>query len=140
MVSLFLPSCEGDKYYPEYPEVAPQTWSQKFEVAYKDWKRVDAPDGVYYYYTFHVPKLSDRVFNEGIKQAFMHYSVNNVDTESPLPFSYFYVLTDGTRWEEHFTVEWQPEYVTFILKVDDGDPKEVSPMHDSYVFSVKFLW
>ncbi|WP_158648437.1 hypothetical protein, partial [Candidatus Symbiothrix dinenymphae] len=93
-------------------------------------------DSIYYCY-FDVDELTDDIFDKGVKQAFMYYSLEGVDTQSPLPFSDFY-LDGGIKMEEHFTVEWQPGRIIFIMKPDDR--KRLNPHRSSYEFLVQFLW
>lgn len=152
MASLFCVSCADEYYVTEEKtfKVDPYTWSEVFTVTnnandndiYKkhwSWNAVDS----FYYCWFEVPELTTYIFDKGVKQAFMYYELDvdgaNVPTLSPLPFSDFYVV-GGYRYEEHFTIDWQPGWIRFVLKIDDHDPSAESPFFDSYDFEVQFLW
>ena len=124
--------------------VAPNVYTGIFTVGDGDWKAgTDDETGLYYYCTFTEPKLTKEVFDYGVMQAFLYGK--NRDSLSPLPFSDFLVDANNFEWEEHFTVEYEVGYITFILKVSDHAPMfdgntQILPFYTAYDFLVRFLW
>jgi hypothetical protein len=90
--------------------------------------------GRYYYCQIPEPNLTNEVFYYGVMQAF-YLPAEGVLT--PLPFSDFRII-NGYEVEEYFTVEFEPGYVTFILKTSDHANR--FPYFSAYDFSVTFLW
>ena len=129
---LMLSSCVRDNFITEIVE--PLTFTETFVVNQNHWTlSTDDFGNIYFFREFTVPQLNRQVFDHGIMQAFMFYSVAGRSTLSPLPFTDFF-----GEWEEHFTVEFQIGRVIFILK--PSDQEAILPYADSYEFLVRFLW
>jgi hypothetical protein len=116
------------------------TYTRTITVNRENWKKIAGDDnnpGAYHYFQIEEPELTDYIFDNGVMQAFLYYSADNSDTLSPLPYSDF--VSNGNTYfgEEHFTVEFQPGWVTFMLKTDYNTGL---PYYDSYDFMIRFLW
>ena len=134
---VFLVSCQKvdrsttiEEYY-----VNVNTYSRDFIVYTKDWLiGEDDQSGVYFYYEFREPNLTQTVYSRGIMQAFLQLREGNL---SPLPFDDFWIDKDGYRWTEQVTCEFRPGWITFILKYNDHTLDD--PYYD-YEFRVRFMW
>ena len=133
---VFLASCQkidrSTTIIEEHYNV--NTFSKDYQVLKKHWEvGRDDESGVYFFYEFREPYLTQTIYNRGIMQAFLILKDGNV---SPLPFDDFWM--DGNyRWTEQVTVEFRPGWITFILKYSDHTLDE--PYYD-YDFRVRFLW
>ena len=120
-------------------KVEPYTSTQVYKIYAEDMsKRTDVGGIVYFEYEFKEPKLTKKVFDFGILQAFLYYKKDGKDTLCPLPFSDFLVDKNGYQWEEQFTVEFQPGVIKFIQKISDY--AEDPPVSEFYEVLVRFLW
>jgi hypothetical protein len=135
--ALIFSSCTTNEVT-EVTEIVPYTYTKIFTITDRDWIKGSDDTGIYYYCEIAEPKLTDEVFDYGILQAYKFYKVDGRDTMTPLPYSDF-IINGGYKWEEHFTVDFQPGYITFILKTDDHDDGSL-PFYSSYEFLVRFLW
>ncbi|MDR0865219.1 MAG: hypothetical protein LBO74_09870 [Candidatus Symbiothrix sp.] len=135
-LTLVLSSCTKDEYITEVVE--PYTYTQRYTVTDNDWKEDFDDSGRYYYCQIREPNLTNEVFDYGVMQAFLYYTQDGRNTASPLPFSDFIVDQYGYKWEEQLSVEFQPGYITFILKIDDH--ADSYSLYPSYDFLVRFLW
>lgn len=115
--------------------VEPYTYTRQISVNREDWRRIQDENnpGIYHYCQVKETNLTDYIFDNGVMQAFLY----DRGTMSPLPFSDF--VNDENKYygEEHFTVEFQPGYVTFILKTDYNTGL---PYYNYYDFMIRFLW
>lgn len=136
-LGLFI-SCEGPMGPPGIDGEAPYSFSQVYTVHFKDLEVDSDPTGSYYYYEFKEPKLTSYIFDNGVMQAFLYHEKYNEDTMSPLPYSDFIVDSNGYKWEENISVDFQPGYIMFIFKVDDHILEGLA--FKSYDFRVRFLW
>ena len=136
LLILLLPSCIVKEIYEvtETNEVGPNTFSKDYTVNQNQWLVGDDDEsGVYFYYEFREPNLTQFIYEKGIMQAFLIMNGQNI---SPLPFDDYWI--DGNyRWTEHVTCEFRPGYVTFILKYNDHT---LDTPYYVYRFRVKFLW
>ncbi|GHT43059.1 hypothetical protein AGMMS49965_15980 [Bacteroidia bacterium] len=136
MVSLLCVSCEGDTYVTEVTnEVDPFTEQHTFIVDKDDW--VWNAEKSLYTFGFEMEELTDYIFDSGVKLAYMSLGTENAPVYSPLPFSDFFKDEKGNPWEEHFTIEWKPRWVTFVMKPSDSGAKGIS--FDS-TFIIQFLY
>jgi hypothetical protein len=127
----FLSSCEINEIHEEYLNVYTQTYT----VNKNDWNVGDDDDsGIYLYYEFREPALTQYIYDKGVMQAFLHVKDGNI---SPLPFSDFW-LNGNYQWSQQATCEFRPGHVTFILKYSDHDL--TPPYYDNYIFNVRFMW
>jgi len=127
----FLSSCQKND------PVSVNTYSQDFTVNQKDWQvGTDDVSGMYYYFEFKVPNLTQYIYNNGTMQAFLYTNNGNV---SPLPFNDYWI-EDGTgyMYTEQITCEFVPGYVTFIIK--SSDHQAILPHYNNYDFNVRFMW
>jgi hypothetical protein len=116
--------------YKTIEEIAPNVYTQEYEVTNANWRiGNDAYGGAYYFCRIDEPELTQDVFNKGVMQAFMYYD----NVLSPLPFSDF----NPNGIQEYYTVEFEVGFVTFIMKTSSGGL--VLPYYTP-VFSVTFLW
>ena len=143
-VALIFSACTTREYYDVTEIVEPMTFTQTYRVTRNMWQpsTVGAP-GLYYFCEIRERNLTNEIFDFGVMQAFLYYEMEGRDTMSPLPFSDFVVDRDGYRWEEQLTVEFQPGFITFILKIDDHaslDEFSELPFWQHYDFRVRFLW
>jgi hypothetical protein len=99
------------------------------------WQDENNP-GAYHFFQVEERNLTDYIFDEGVMQAFLYYTADDRDTMSPLPYSDFVHNENTYLGEEHFTVEFQPGWITFILKTDLNTGL---PYYDSYTFVIRFL-
>ncbi|MDR3236151.1 MAG: hypothetical protein LBT48_05415 [Prevotellaceae bacterium] len=142
-LAVVLTAC-ADKYYTEeyYTTVDSHSIEVTLDRGTARWweSGFDALGYRYFYYTVYVPELTDIVLNEGVLNTYLAYVPEGTDMEalSPLPFSDFLIDNNGEPWEEHFTVEYQYQSVTFILKTSDH--LNVEPAYTSYTFVVRLLW
>ncbi|MDR0413276.1 MAG: hypothetical protein LBH61_05710 [Dysgonamonadaceae bacterium] len=133
-----LASC--DKYTNVTETIEPLSFTRKITVYREDWRKSQKDEnnpGDYHFYQVQEPKLTDYIFDRGVMQAFLLYNADNRDTMSPLPYSDFVINGNQYIGEEHFTVEFQPGWVTFVMK---SDFNAGLPYYDSYEFIVRFLW
>lgn len=135
LITVFFAGCTTEKYYEEY-YYDWEVYSKVFTVNNNMWEEGSDEFGSYLYYTFRESNLTKNVIDNGMLAGYFYYAMNGVSLLSPLPFSDFYVDGDY-KWEEHLTVEFEPGYITFILKMDDH-ATHLNPMYDSYQFVVKF--
>jgi len=139
MIAL-LSSCQNND--PSYDPGPPQGaytnfFTQDYAVSLKDWKvGTDDNSGMYFYYEFREPNLSQYIYDNGIMQAFL--LVNN-DNISPLPFNDYWIDNTGYMSTEQITCEFRPGYVTFIVKASDHN-ENIPPSYDEYDFRVRFAW
>ena len=131
LLVLLFNSCEEDKV------IAPNEFSEVYRIYAEDMHIREDITGKQYYYLLDEPALTNYIFDKGIMQAFLYYKMDGQDTMSPLPFSDF-VVENGYKREEQLTVEFQPGYITFILKIDDHSV--IKPASEYYDFRVRFLW
>jgi hypothetical protein len=126
-----------------------RTYSQNYIIYWETnhryfWDETDDKSGLYYYCTIKEPNLTNDVFNNGQMNAYLRYVPGGSSSVvlAPLPYSDFLteINDDGDiyKWEEQMTVEFEPGYITFILKADDHSP--LPPFYESYEFVVRFLW
>lgn len=117
--------------------------NRTFTVTDNMWEAWSDQSGSYLFCEFNEPLLTYDVINNGMAVGYFYYSMNNVNIQTPLPFSDFWVDENGYKWEEQLTVEFNPGHVTFILKLDDhaedheGNP--LLPQYSEYQFLVKIL-
>ena len=133
--AFVLSSCSDTFHITEVIEVVePLSFTRTFVVPQHHWTLAsDDLGNIYFFREFEVPQLTRDVFDFGVMQAFMFYSVEGRNTLSPLPFTDFF-----GGWAEHFTVEFQQGFVTFIMKPHNQDL--YLPYADRYEFLVRFLW
>jgi hypothetical protein len=112
-------------------------YSEVFTVRNNQWLPIyDSPNKdylLYYYCTFREPLLSEEVINYRSIDAYYELADKKL---APLPYSHFAVNDNEYQWEEQLTVEYEPGYITFILKFDDL--KDEPPLYNSYRFLIKF--
>ncbi|GHT76953.1 hypothetical protein AGMMS50262_16710 [Bacteroidia bacterium] len=123
-------SCTEKEYYDM------ETINKYYTVEWKDWQKATDQDGyfLYYYCTFREPLLTNQVLDfHSFLSAYLYYKIDNRDTFSPLPYSDFIVDDKGYKWEEQLSIEYQPGYITFILKVDDLYPVDPLSYYDFMV-------
>jgi len=135
---VFLSSCKNND--PPVQQVYMNSYTQDYTVLTADWKvGTDDSSGVYLWREFNEPNLTQEVYDYGNMQAFLWMNGDNI---TPLPFDDFWVDPDtGYMWTEQVTCEFQPGYVTFILKYNDhADPKQFQPSYNRYDFRVRFTW
>lgn len=130
-IALVLASCTDEKYYTNV-----NTFTETYTVSKDHWKLDYDDSGAYFYYQFKEPAITYEVFEHGILNGYLYYTLNGVETISPLPFSDFWDEKED-KWIEQVTCEFSPGYVTFILKFDDH--AEVPPQYDNK-FMVKLMW
>jgi hypothetical protein len=140
LLTLLVPLLVACNEYTNVTEVVePYTYTRFFTVYREDWIKISGDESSpkdYFYYQIEEPTLTNYVFDKGVMQAFLYYTADDRDTMSPLPFSDFIKKGNGYV-EEHFTVEFQPGYVTFVLKTDYDSRL---PYYTQYDFSFRFLW
>ncbi|MDR0540777.1 MAG: hypothetical protein LBH19_01035 [Dysgonamonadaceae bacterium] len=136
LLVVFFTACT--KEYITEENVNVYSYSRYFQVTRNQWKKATDQNNyfLYYYCTFSEPRLTNEILDNGSMNAYLYYKIDGLDTFSPLPYSDFIVDADY-KWEEQLTVEFQPGYITFILKIDDF--YAVSPL-EYYNFVVRFLW
>ena len=116
-------------------EVPLNVYTQIYTVHKNDWKvGDDDASGIYFYYEFREPALSQYIYERGVMQAFLHLKDDNI---SPLPFNDFWV-NGNYQWTEQVTCEFRPGYITFILKYSDHNL--IEPHYDDYTFNVRLAW
>ncbi|MDL2222476.1 hypothetical protein LJB98_00070 [Bacteroidales bacterium OttesenSCG-928-M11] len=137
LMAVVFSACTTEKYYEDYfiTETV-EIYSEVFTVKNSMWETGYDDSGSYLYCTFPEAQLTRKVINDGMLIGYFYYSLNGVSILSALPFSDFYVDGDY-KWEEHLTVEFEPGYITFILKMDDHNTN-FDPMYTEYQFVVKF--
>ena len=107
----FLTSCQ----YNDETEV----FTRDYTVNPRDWNvGTDDESGDYFYYEFRESNLTQRIYNNGIMQAFLLMNDGNL---TPLPFNDYWVDETGYKWTEQVTCEFRPGFVTFILKYSDHE-------------------
>ena len=133
MIAL-LSSCEFKDVYEITEVYEVNSFSRDYTVNQKDWSVGDDDEsGVYFYYEFKEPELTQFIYEHGIMQAFLIMNGQNI---SPLPFDDYWI--DGNyRWTEHVTCEFRPGFVTFILKYNDHT---LDTPYYVYKFRVRFMW
>jgi len=134
---VFLSSCQNND--PPVQQVYMNSYTKDYTVKSADWKEgKDDPSGTYLYCEFKEPNLTQEVYDYGTMQAFLWMSGNNL---TPLPFDDFWNNEYG-MWTEQVTCEFQPGYVTFILKYSDHTPdaSPPDPSYNQYDFRVRFTW
>ena len=130
-------SCVRDNFITE--TFFPDSFTEVYRVYRRDWRRGnDAVHGVHFFYEFTERALTSDVWRYGAMQAFLIYNRAGRERISPLPFSDFFVDNNGVRWEEHLTVEFSPQTITFIMK--NNDQIHERPFFDYYEFMVRFVW
>jgi hypothetical protein len=151
LIVLAFSACQ-DTYTTEEYYTNVHTYSKAYTIGWyldKDveyyWEDDGYDDtGLYYYCTIEEPNLTKEVFQYGQLNAYLYYMPKDVNSRvlSPLPFSDFLTGTDQygnfIKWEEQLTVEFEPGFITFILKFDDH--AQLDPSFDPYDFAVKFMW
>lgn len=137
LLTLILAAC--NEYTNITEVVEPYTYKRKITVNREDWKPMQDENnpGTYHFYQVKETNLTDNIFDNGVMQAFLYYYADERDTMSPLPYSDFVSDENEYYGEEHFTVEFQPGYVTFILKTDYNTGL---PYYNRYDFLIRFLW
>jgi hypothetical protein len=130
LLALTFSACE----FNTTEEVAPRVYTETYTVEYRDWTQGNDALGIHYYCRIRESNLTNEVFDYGVMQAFF-FSAGRVLI--PLPFSDFRII-NGYEVEEYFTVEFEPGYVTFVLRTSDQVAE--LPRFESYDFSVTFLW
>jgi hypothetical protein len=146
-IALSFSACTTEEYYTE--EYTVDTYSQTYTVFWNMdheyfWEEGDDQTGSYYFRTIKDPNLTNEIIQHGQMNAYFRYqpAKNLPFVLSPLPFSDFLLGTDNEgkpiKWEEQMTVEFEPGYITFILKADDHAPEP--PFRDYYEFVVRFMW
>jgi hypothetical protein len=126
---LFFTSCETDNedYYLNTQTIYYSVDVNEWKVIYDEWGKYQ-----YLYCTFREPYLTRNVYENGMIVAYMRFDDGQL---SPLPFSDFWVDSNGYKWEEQVTCEIEPGQVTFIFKADDhGD------VSYNYDFVLKLMW
>ncbi|MDH8702232.1 hypothetical protein M2138_001592 [Dysgonomonadaceae bacterium PH5-43] len=135
LLALLFSSCEDDVTQ----VVEPGSFSKVYSIHIDDMERVVDESGAYFFYSFKERELTNYIFNNGVMQAFLYYKIDGKSTLCPLPFSDFIVDEYNYKWEEQLTVEFQPGYINFILKLDDHAISEGAAYFE-YDILVKFLW
>jgi hypothetical protein len=140
LAALLFAACTTEEYYTNV-----NTYTQTYTVKLKDWQEEFDQTGRYYYCPIEEPKLTNEIFQHGQKNAFLYYVPEGITNNvlSPLPFSDFVTIFDKNgdlinKWEEHITIEYEPGYITFIIKFDDHAPED--PFYKEYTFVVQFMW
>lgn len=135
VVIALLTSCQtndppANDYYPNY-------FSQDYSVSQNSWSvGTDDESGMYYYYEFPEPALTQDIYNNGVMQAFLVVNNGNI---SPLPFNDYWVDDTGYMYTEQITCEFRPGTVTFIVKASDHNGSYL-PSYNTYDFRVRFMW
>ena len=135
-VAVLFSTC-GDTIT-EIREVAPNTYTEIYLIYAEDMIEKFDDAGVYYEYEFLEPNLTNRVFDQGIMQAFMYWTKDGRKTLCPLPFSDFLIDRRNVQWEEQFTVEFQPGRIKFIQKISNHS--DAPPLLEAYEILVRFMW
>lgn len=147
IVAIIMSACTTEEYY------TTETYVNSFSKTYTvtDWgdPEVDPNTGeIYYFCSFPERRLTNKVFNDGVIQAYLYYTISGYDTKSPLPYSYYWEDSRGTKREEYTTVEFSPKderipndegRITFILKFDEQGG-EHKPQFNAYDFIVNMMW
>ena len=128
-LAISFTSCDTNNNQQVYMNTRTLTYT----VGINDWKVSSDEVGNYMYCEFKEPALTGDIFRNGTMTAYMSFSNGAL---SPLPFSDFWVDTNGYQWEEYVTCEFEPGWVTFIFKTDD---QYLEPYFD-YTFVVKLMW
>jgi len=138
LMIAFLSSCQNNDPKPLPDPVYMYSYKHDYTVTAKDWKvGTDDASGNYFYCEFSEPNLTQDVYDYGTMQAFLYMNGDNI---SPLPFDDFWVDPNtGYMWTEQVTCEFQPGYVTFILKYNDH-LTDNTPSYNQYDFRVQFTW
>jgi len=153
LIALLFSACTTEEYITreyiteEYYTV--DTYSKTYKVYWNMnnkyyWEEAYDETGLYYYCTIEDRNLTNEVFQYGQMNAYLYYVPEGASTSvlSPLPFSDFITGTDNAgnfiKWEEQVTVEFAPELITFILKLDDHEP--LPPFYSSHEFAIRFMW
>jgi len=142
---VFLSSCQNND--PPVQQVYMNSYTKDFTVyaptmnkpKSQTWQvGTDDPTGKYFYCEFQEPNLTQEVYDYGTMQAFLWMNGDNI---TPLPFDDFWNNEYG-MWTEQVTCEFQPGYVTFILKYNDHTPDATppDPSFNQYDFRVRFTW
>ncbi|MDR0832923.1 MAG: hypothetical protein LBN93_01845 [Candidatus Symbiothrix sp.] len=137
VVMLFTTACTTKEF------VDITTHNRYVTVKSNQWKIGSDDTGNYFYYTIDEPKLTNYVLENASLNTYLYYVPKGLDSDvlSPLPFSDFIVDDQGYKWEEHITVEYEPEYVTFLIKPDDHKTEDTPrTFYNEYTFCVRFLW
>ena len=134
IAALMLSSCVRDNFITEI--VLPEVWENDFRILRSDWQWAEDELGnPYFWVERRVNQLNMEVLTYGQMQAFF---ITARGALAPLPFSEFFEDSYGNRWGEHFTIEFEHRYITFIMRSDDL--ASVLPVRPFYEFNVRFLW
>ena len=141
---VFLSSCQKNDPVNSEPLPDPvymYSYTQDYTVKTADWQvGKDDPSGQYLYCEFEEKNLTQEIYDYGTMQAYLRMNGDNI---TPLPYDEFWNDAEYGMWTEQATCEFQPGYVTFILKYDDHTTNDLPPLpfyHDKYVFRVRFTW
>lgn len=148
IIAVIFTACTTEEYYTQNTYV--NSYSKVYTVHKSEWIRdIDPNTGeAYYYFLFEEDRLTNKVFNDGVIQAYLYYAVGGYDTKSPLPYSYYWEDSRSIKREEYITVEFSPKddhdpyntgAITFILKFDEpGDTHQFQ--FEYYDFLVNMMW
>ncbi|MDR0799141.1 MAG: hypothetical protein LBN18_05230 [Dysgonamonadaceae bacterium] len=141
LTAVIFSACTKEYTTEEHYDV--NSYTHKYTVTAQDWKTYSDQTGNYYYCDIAEPKLTEKVFNDGVMVGYFYYALNGISIMTQLPFSDFFNIKDSQgnltyKWEEQATVEFNPGHVVFVMKFDDHAPK--MPSYSSYEFVVKFIW
>jgi hypothetical protein len=123
---LLFTSCEVNE------DVYLNTKTINYSVGKNAWKVATDVSGEYWYCEFNEPLLTQHIFDKGMVAAYMVIE----GRLTPLPFSDFWIDSNGYKWEEQHTCELEPGWVTFIFKTND----HLDQPNYNYDFVLKLMW
>jgi hypothetical protein len=115
-----------------------------FVVNSQDWNRVEDDNWYIFEYQFSYPELNQFVYDEGVVIGYLERAVSfggrpAVSVQNLLPFTvYGYNEIDEYEFSENYSIEFRPNYISFIVKYSDGDIVANKP--PTRQFRVVLLW